>query len=133
MTEVYLFNKSLSMFQNVVAFFRDADGKLFINNIYFYNVRGDHDYLSIMCKDPLPENMGLMMGWNWLDDNSPNILLVPEESIETGVEDFMYSHGLEKSWKDIEYHVIDNFSEIESYFSKHTLGKGGVVAFGIKK
>lgn len=131
--ETIIFDDDLNIFQNTVVLYRDETGKLFIGNTSYYGGRGDGDnYMSIMCKDPLPENMDVMMGWNYLDENSPFITLVPEKNIQTGIEDFLYAHGREKNWRTVEYHIIDDYTEIEPYLKKHPLQKGQVTAFGIK-
>ena len=70
----------------------------FIGNTDFYNVRLDSDrYMSVMYKDPLPSDMGIMAGWDYLDDNSPTVELIPERNMETGIEEparFSASSGL---------------------------------------
>lgn len=131
MQEVVKFGDSLKMFQNIVLLYRNKEGRTFIGNVYFYDSRGRMDYLAVLCKDPLPEEEGLMMGWNWLDDNSPHINLVPEESMETGVEDFLYANGLTRDWKSVDYYVIPDFTALEPYLEEHPLEDGGCIAFGI--
>ena len=34
--------------------------------------------MSVMYKDPLPSDMGIMAGWNYLDDNILTVELIPE-------------------------------------------------------
>ena len=77
MSESISFSESLDVFQNVVMLYKDKDGNLFIGNTWFYNKAG-HDYMSVMYHLPLPEDKGVMEGWNWLDDNDPRVTLVPE-------------------------------------------------------
>ena len=84
MSESISFSESLDVFQNVVMLYKDKDGNLFIGNTWFYNKAG-HDYMSVMYHLPLPEDKGVMEGWNWLDDNDPRVTLVPETSMETGI------------------------------------------------
>ena len=73
-------------------------GLLYIGNTDFYNGRLDSDrYMSVMYKDPLPSDMGIMAGWDYLDDNSPTVELIPERNMETGIEEparFSASSGL---------------------------------------
>lgn len=133
MEEVFKFDNNLSVFQNVIVLYKDEAGKRYIGNVYYYNGRGGKDYLGVFCKDALPENLGVIMGWNWLDDNSPNIILVPEDTMETGVEDFLFAHGKERKWNSVEYHVIDSFGDIDEYEEKNPLKNGEVIGFGIKK
>ena len=74
-----------------------------------------------------------MEGWNWLDDNSPNIILVPEETMETGIEDFLFAHGMEKNWRTIDYYKIHDYTDIEPFVVAKPIEKGMVVAFGIPR
>ncbi len=132
MTSTLKFEDSLDAFQNIVTLYRSESGNLYIGNTFFYNGRGvADDWMSVMYKDPLPEENGILSGWNWMDDNSPFVTLVPEENAETAVEDFMYAHGAERSWKDLPYHVIKNYAEIEAYLKHNPLAKGNAEAFGI--
>ena len=133
MSEVIKFSDHLEMFQNIVILYRDENGKLFIGNTYYYGGRGNMDYLSILCKDSLPEEMDIMEGWNWLDDNSPNIILVPEETMEIGIEDFLFAHGMEKNWRTIDYYKIHDYTDIEPFVAAKPIKKGMVVAFGIPR
>ena len=130
MEKIQIFD-DLSIFQNVIIFYRDSNGYLFIGNTYFYN--GRDKYMSVMYKECLPPNMGVMAGWNYLDDNSPTVTLVPEQDMQTGVEDFLYAHGKEKNWKTVEYRVIDNYTEIEKNLIENPISNGEVRGFGIKK
>lgn len=125
------FIDDLSIFQNVVTLYRDSNGKIFIGNTYFYN--GRDKYISIMYKESLPENMGIIAGWNYLDDNSATITLIPEKCLETGIEDFLYAHGKEKNWHSIEYRVINDYTEIESNLIEDPIKNNEVRAYGIKK
>lgn len=133
MSETIMFDNSLSIFQNLVVVYCDENGKKYIGNTYYYNGRGNLDYMCVMCKDSLPDNMDLIMAWNWLDDNSPAVTLVPEVSMETGVEDFLYAHGKTKDWKTVSYHVIEEWPDMEKYIKDHPIKNGEVIGFGIKK
>lgn len=132
MSESISFSESLDVFQNVVMLYKDKDGNLFIGNTWFYNKAG-HDYMSVMYHLPLPEDKGVMEGWNWLDDNDPRVTLVPETSMETGIEDFLFAHVHERDWKSVTYNVINSYADIEKFLSKNPVEKDGVVGLGIKK
>ena len=134
MSETVKFDESLDKFQSVVLLLRTREGALYIGNTYFYDGRGfGPDYLTIMYKEPLPGGMAIIDGWNWLDDNSPRVIMVPEQTMETGIEDFMCAHGFEKNWKDINYHTVNNYSDIESYVKKHPIEKDQIVGFAQKR
>ncbi len=133
MSKVIRFESSLDIFQNIVLLYRNDEGKLYIGNVYYYNGQGKNDYLGIFCKDPLPEDKGIIMGWNWLDDNSPYITMVPESDMETGVEDFMFANGRAGQWNSVDYHVVNSYGEIDEYVEKHPIAKGEIAGFGIEK
>lgn len=132
MSESIRFANSLDVFQNVVMLYKDGDGQLFIGNTWFYNKAGN-DYMSVMYHMPLPEKMSLMDGWNWLDDNDPRVTLVPEKSMEQGIEDFLFAHGKEKDWKSVSYNVIGSYTDIEKFLNKNKLSNGEAVGLGIKR
>lgn len=132
MVERIRIEDSLSSFQNIVMFYKDGDGKLFIGNTWFYD-RPGHDYMSVMYHTELPQDMSIMDGWNWLDDNDPRVTLVPEITMEMGVEDFLFAHGHDRDWKSVTYTVIDSYADIEKYLKKNPLKAGEVTGFGIKK
>lgn len=132
MSESIRFDENLSVFQNVVMLYRNEDNELFIGNTWFYNKAGN-DYMSVMYHLPIPKDMSVMEGWNWLDDNDPRVTLVPEISMETGVEDFLFAHGHERDWKSVTYKVINSYADIEKYLKKNPLGKNDVIGLGIKK
>lgn len=132
MSESIRFEASLDVFQNVVMLYKDKEGQMFIGNTWFYNKAGN-DYMSVMYHTPLPKNMSLMDGWNWLDDNDPRVTLVPEKSMETGVEDFLFAHGKDADWKSVSYSVINSYTDIEKFLNKNKLGNDEVVGLGIKR
>ena len=133
MTTVMKFDEKLDIFQNIVVLYRNVNDELFIGNTYYYNGRGiGPDWMSVMYAEAMPEEKGILLGWNWLDENSPRVTLVPEVAAETGVEDFLYAHGLEHNWRSIDYVIVNNYQDIEAYCREHKLQKGHAIAFGIK-
>jgi len=134
MSDVIRFDENPEIFQNIVLFYRADNGKFHIGSTNYYNGRGvADDWLSVLYEEPLPEENGIIMGWNWLDDNSALINLVPTDKAATGIEDFLYAHGLERDWKSIDYVVIRSYPDIEKYFETNTLDKGSAIGFGIRK
>lgn len=132
MSESIRFEDSLDVFQNIVMLYCDTDGKMFIGNTWFYNKAGD-DYMSVMYHLPLPADMSVMEGWNWLDDNDPRVTLVPEKAMETGIEDFLFAHGQQRDWKSVTYKVIHSYADIEKYLKKNPLQKNSSIGLGILK
>lgn len=134
MAEVITFNEDLEVFQNIIIVYMDENKNRYIGNTYYYNGRGSNcDYLSVMYRDQLPEGMEVVQGWNWLDDNSARIALIPEENMRVGVEDFLAAHNLKKDWKTLEYHVIDDYTGIHNYLISHPLQPNQILGFGIRK
>lgn len=132
MNESIRFDENLSVFQNVVMLYKNSENQLFIGNTWFYNKAG-HDYMSVMYHLPIPKKMSVMEGWNWLDDNDPRVTLVPETSMETGIEDFLFAHGHDRDWKTVTYNVINSYADIEKYLKKNPLKTDEVIGLGIKK
>lgn len=132
MSESIRFDQSLDVFQNVVMLYKDGEDNLFIGNTWYYNKAGN-DYMSVMYHLPVPKTMSVMEGWNWLDDNDPRVTLVPETTMETGVEDFLFAHGHDRDWKTVTYHVINSYADIEKFLKKNPLHDDEVVGLGILK
>ena len=89
MSTVVRFEEKLDVFQNIVVLYRDESGKLFIGNTCFYNGRGHaEDWMTFMYEEALPEENGILLGWNWLDDNSPHVTLVPKIKQQLGGKDY---------------------------------------------
>ena len=134
MAELVQFIESPSIFHNIAIFYKDEYQKTHIGCTYFYNGRGvGDDWMSVMYEEPLPDDIdSVILGWNWLDDNSAMVYLVPTDSAETGIEDFLYAHGLEKDWKSIGYVAVKSYPEIEEYIDEHPLETCTAIAFGMK-
>jgi hypothetical protein len=130
MNETVRFEDGLDMFKNVVLVCKNEEGKRFVGNAVSYSTNGGKQYQTTLYKDSLPQDMDLIDGWNWLDDNSASIRLAAEPSLETGVEDILYAHGADRSWRSIDYHVADSYAEIDRYLQAHPLANGEVMAFG---
>ena len=134
METVYKFEDRLNEFQNLVLVYKDGEEDSYIGSSSFYGGKDPHhQILSILYKDPLPLDRDVMMGWNYLDDHSPFIYLVYTDKMETGVDDFLAAHQIDKTWKDINYNVIDNYTEIDDILLDNPLNKNEVRAYAILK
>lgn len=124
----------LNDFQHVMLVYCDDEGKRYVANVNYYNGKTkDSLYLAMMFKEAVPQEMDLLEGWNYLEDNSPYVYLIPEASLEIAVEDFLHAHHIEQDWKSVDYHIIDNYMELDEYFKTHQLEKGELLGFGILK
>ncbi|MBR2825025.1 MAG: hypothetical protein IKE51_01990 [Solobacterium sp.] len=134
METVYKFDEGLKGFQNIVLFYKDKDDDSYIGTSSFYGGSDPNKQtLSILYKDPLPNDRDAIMGWNYLDDHSPYIYLVYTDVMETAVDDFMAAHQIDKTWKDIDYNVIENYTEIDDILNENPLNKNEVRAYAILK
>ena len=73
------------------------------------------------------------MGWNYLDDNSEKIYFVSEQQSEVSIDDFLAAHRIEKTWKDINYTVVDSLTEINDILKKNALSDNEVRAYALLK
>lgn len=128
-----LFKENLDEYQNIVMLYRNPDGELYLGTTSYYNGRGQgNDYLSVLYKDAVREGDGLMLGWNELDEMNAG-RLVPERNAETAVEDFLYAHGLPRSWRSVSYTEAKDYPEMESMHASNPLNNGEVRAYVIAK
>ena len=134
MAEMIKYIESPSVFHNIALFYKDEFQKTHIGCTYFYNGRGvADDWLSVLYEEPLPDDIeSTILAWNWLDDHSAKIYLVPTDTPETGIEDFLYGNGLERDWKSISYVSVKSYPEIEEYLQEYPLETCTAIAFGMK-
>lgn len=134
MSTTIKFGHDLEEFQNVMLIYKNNEGKCFVGNMNFYNGRTpETQYMSILFKEAIPDGMNLIDGWNYLEDHSPHVYLVQEPSMQVAIEDFLYANGLERDYTTVDYHVIDNYMELNDYMEDHELKNGDVIGFGIYK
>ncbi len=132
MNTVIKFRDSLDEFRNIVMLYRDENGQLFVGNTFSTSGKNHtRDWMSALHKEPVPEEDGLINGWNQLDDNLASMKLIPEENAETGVEDFLYSHDAGMSWKAVDYNVVHTYAEIADWYRRNPLKNGTAAAFAI--
>ncbi len=128
------FEQDLSGFQNIILLYRDEQENVYIGNTSFYGGKvPERQYLSLLYKDALPKDRDIISGWNYLDDNSPNIYISYSSEMTTAVEDFMYSHGLERNWRTITYTLIENYVDISKAIKDDPIKVGEVKAYAMRK
>ncbi|MEE3487275.1 MAG: hypothetical protein VZT48_04135 [Bulleidia sp.] len=126
-------SEELDQYQNIVTLYKNEEGKVFIGSTLFYNRGGNNDYMNVMYKEALPEGMGVMDGWNYLDDNSAYIILVPEQTAKVSVEDQLYAHGFDKGLENVNYHIVGSYPDIDAFIRRSPLTTGAASAFCIRK
>jgi hypothetical protein len=132
MAETIIFEDHLESSDTVLVY-RDEAGDYYLGHAFFYNGR-DSKYLLFMYKEALPlTNKDLMAAWNYLDDNSVSITIVNEPSNQVAVEDFLYSHGLERSWKSIQYRSVRDYMQLGQDFMNSKIEKGTAIGYIITK
>lgn len=125
MEKVIRFAENLDMFKNLVLLYKNRNGDTFLGS----SINGDKKKYIVLYKDSLPKDRDCIMGWNYLDDHSGNIYMVNNQYSEVSVDDFLAAHGIDKTWKDIDYVVVDDISEINERLSANTMANGEVRAY----
>lgn len=134
MLETIKSSEQLNEFQNIMLIYKDGEGRRFVGNANFYNGKtDDSQYMAVLYKDEVPKTMSLLDGWNYLEDNSPNVRLAEEPSMQVAIEDFLFAHGLDRDFKTVTYHVIDNYMQLSEYVLNNEIACNEVLAFGILK
>jgi hypothetical protein len=114
--------------QNIVIVYKDEKGDYYLGHSFYYGGRNS-EYLMFLYKDKLPMDKGLVAGWNYLDDNSVNTVLVGEENNQIAVEDFLYAHGMAKDWKKVTYREVPDFMELDKDFKTQHMNNGEVLGY----
>lgn len=132
MEKVISFNKNLDMFKRIVLVYKNEEGKTFIGSS-FHDTNSETNFNNyiVLYKDALPSELDCFDGWNFLDDNSDNIYLVPIKHSEVAVDDFLVAHHINKTWKDLDYNVVNNITEINTEVNTNALQNNEVRAYGI--
>ena len=128
MEKVIRFNENLDMFKNLVLLYKNENGDTFLGSSINNNEKENGNYI-VLYKESLPKDKDYIMGWNHLDDSSEKIYLVYNQHSEVAVDDFLAAHGLDKTWKDIDYVVVDSMNDINNRLLSDTLSNNEVRAY----
>ena len=131
MEKVISFSENLDMFKHLVLLYKDEKGNTYLGSSS-HNEKGSENRKNhiILYKEPLPQDKDYIMGWNYLDDHSDKIYLVYNEHSEVAVDDFLAAHGLEKTWRDFDYHVVDSLNDVNDILVDNPLSANEVRAYG---
>ena len=129
MKKIISFDENLDMFKRIVLIYKNEEGETFIGSSFHDNSKRKMNNYIVLYKDSLPSDKSCFDGWNFLDDNSDNIYLVPNEHSEVAVDDFLVANQIDMTWKDIDYRVIDSFNEINTDISSNELHNNEVRAY----
>ena len=134
MTKVIRFDDSLDMFDHLVLLYKNEEGDTFIGSTSHNDKADDvHKNSIVLYKDPMPKDKDYIMGRNYLDDHSSKIYLVYNEHSEVAVDDFLAAHNIDKTWKNIEYQVVNSLNDVNDILKNDTLNNGEVRAYGTLK
>lgn len=132
MERIMRFDGNLDMFKNIVLLYKNDNGETFIGSST-NKENSINDNHIVLYKDSLPQDRDYLMGWNYLDDNSEKIYFVSEQQSEVSIDDFLAAHRIEKTWKDIDYTVVDSLTEINDILKKNALSDNEVRAYALLK
>ena len=130
MEKTVKFENNLDMFKNIVLLYKDENGNTYLGSSS-HNDIGDKDHKNfvVLYKESLPTDKDYISGWNYLDENSNDIYIVYNQYSEVAVDDFLYAHNTDKSWKDIDYTIVDSTSDINKTLSSIKLSNNEIRAY----
>lgn len=130
MEKVIRFDENLDMFKNLVLLYKNEKGDTFLgSSINSNDNQKDNKNYIVLYKESLPKDKDYIMGWNQLDDSSEKIYLVYNQHSEVAVDDFLAAHGVDKTWKDIDYVVLDSMNDINNRLMSDKLSNNEVRAY----
>lgn len=134
MEKTLRFDGNLDMFKNLVLLYKDEKGDTFLGSST-NNEKGINNLKNsiVLYKESLPKDKDYIMGWNYLDDHSDKIYLVYNEHSEVAVDDFLAAHSIEKTWKDLDYQVVDSINDINELLINESLSNNEVRVYGTLK
>ena len=134
MEKTVRFDDNLDMFENIVLLYKDENGDTYLGSAsYNGNEPETRRNRIVLYKNHLPKDQDYLTGWNYLDDNSDKIYLVYNEHSDVGVDDFLAAHSIAKTWKDIEYRIVDGMCGIAEALSGCRMADNEVLAFAVMK
>ena len=130
MEKTVKFENNLDMFKNIVLLYKDENGNTYLGSSSHNDVGDkDHKNFVVLYKESLPKDKDYISGWNYLDENSNDIYIVYNPYSEVAVDDFLYAHNTDKSWKDIDYTIVENTSDINKTLSNIKLANNEIRAY----
>lgn len=118
--------------KDLVLVTKGEDNQYYLGHTFYYGGR-DAEYLLFLYKDALPlATKDLVEAWNHLDDTSFTTVIVNETSIQVAVEDFLYAHGQNKAFNEIEYEVVNDYVTLDKVFKNHNPQVQQTIAYIIK-
>ena len=134
MEKIMRFDGNLDMFRNIVLLYKNEEGNTYIGSSSCNNA-SDNNYKNhiVLYKDSMPKDKDYIDGWNYLDDHCSKTYIVFNQFMEVTVDDFMAAHNINKTWKDIDYNIVDSINDVSDRLSSSGLENNEVRAYGVLK
>ena len=129
MEKTMRFDGNLDMFNNIVLLYKNDNGDTYLGA----SANMVKDNYIILYKNSLPKDTDYLSGWNYLDDHCEKTYLVYNDHSEVAVDDFLAAHNVDKTWKDLEYTVVDNTMKMNEILSNVQLSNNEVQAYATLK
>ena len=117
--------------ERVLLFYKDKDSNVFLGHVFLYNGRDDSKYMLFLYKDKLNKG-NIIEAWNYLDENSYNIVTIGESNIKIAIDDFTSVYNTNYSWNNVDYYEIDTFTEVDDIYDKINFDNNSIIGFVFK-
>ena len=128
MSEMTKVVASFNSYERVLMFYKDVNNNVYIGHTFLYNGRDDSKYMLFLYKDALPKG-NVIEGWNYLDENSFNIVTIGVNDIKLAIDDFLSVYDTSITWETMSYYEVKDFSEVDDIFEKISLESNSAVGF----
>ncbi len=128
MSEIVKVVTDFSNYERVLLFYKDKDEKVYIGHTFLYNGRDDSKYMLFLYKDALPKG-NVIESWNYLDENSYNIVTIGVNDIRVAIDDFISVYNTEYNWSNLSYYEVNNFMEVDDIYDKLNFKKETAIGF----
>ena len=128
MSEMTKVVASFNSYERVLMFYKDVNNNVYIGHTFQYNGRDDSKYMLFLYKDALPKG-NVIEGWNYLDENSFNIVTIGVNDIKLAIDDFLSVYDTSITWETMSYYEVKDFSEVDDIFEKINLKSNSAVGF----
>ena len=84
--------------------------------------------MLFLYKDALPKG-NVIESWNYLDENSYNIVTIGVNDIRVAIDDFISVYNTEYNWSNLSYYEVNNFMEVDDIYDKLNFKKETAIGF----
>ncbi len=133
MASVFKVLPTIDEFHSILMLYKNDQNEVYLAHSFYYGGREGSKYLLFLYKDALPNFNEVIKSWNYLDDNSPNIVVVGEQDHNTAIYDFLHGFKTNLELQDVNFIEIDRYDEVDPHLDLHPILPHQVVAFIQKK